>query len=47
MTKTIGLVCEGPRDRELLMAVIDSLFPKDHFENKLSAAGCDAVIRQL
>lgn len=28
---TVGLVCEGPRDQELLEGVIDSLFPAVHF----------------
>ena len=32
MTKVIGLVCEGPRDAELISGVIDSLFPEDHLE---------------
>lgn len=32
MTKTIGLVCEGPRDIEMISAVVDKLFPDTRFE---------------
>lgn len=32
MTRIIGLVCEGPRDVELISSVIDHLFPDEQFE---------------
>lgn len=34
MKITIGLVCEGPRDREILCDLVDSFFPEDEISYK-------------